>query len=266
MITLPKSGAIAATRAQQVAQAKLLRLFAGLASLTILVGCATWVHQQQRHPLPDFAAAADVSAKKKAFFEYLSPKVRHANQNILRDRQILLNIQKRLKISRPLPWYIRVQLNGIAARYHIDFNGRTSDEDLLQEALLRSNIVPAPLVLIQAAKESGWGSSKFARLGYNLFGQQCFKKGCGFVPAGRDPGRRHEVARYNSTEQSIEAYLNNLNSHPKYLGFRQIRAELDRLGEPLTGKKLSEGLTSYSERGQAYVVEVQQMIAQNGLE
>ncbi|MEM9620625.1 MAG: glucosaminidase domain-containing protein [Pseudomonadota bacterium] len=268
-------------------------LFVAMLCVLLLSGSVWWVYQQRFIQLPDFAASATVKEKKQAFFAYLKPRIAGANQAIQRDRNTLERLQQSLNSTAgnagaspaPVPvtasasanaspiakqsqlaWYDRVQLNNIAARYHIEFDGATSDQSLLDEALRRVNTVPASLVLIQAAKESGWGSSKFARQGNNLFGHQCFEAGCGMLPAARESGRRHEVKRFSRPGDAISAYLQNLNTHPRYAQFRQLRAQMASAGEPLSGIKLADGLLAYSERGEAYVREVQSMIRSNALE
>ena len=154
----------------------------------------------------------------------------------------------------------------IAHRYGIKPDQDTTDQTLLAETLLRVNVVPRSLALIQAAKESGWGTSKFARLANNLFGQQCFVKGCGIVPTARAAGRKHEVERFVTVQDAVAGYAYNLNSHPRYAELRRIREKLARTDQPITGVALADGLLAYSERGAAYVAEIQSMIRQNKLE
>lgn len=230
-------------------------------SLLVLVGTITWVNRFET--LPAFDQFQNVQDKKSAFFEYLLPKIERVNRNIARDRQAALALK-----SQPLPlhWLDRAKLVQIAHRYGITPDMQTSDQQLLSETLERANVVPASLALIQAAKESGWGTSKFARLANNLFGQQCFTPGCGIVPNARAAGRRHEVQRFVTVQDAVAAYAFNLNSHPRYLTLRQIRSRLDADNQPITGTALAEGLQAYSERGMPYVREIQSMIRQNNLE
>ena len=218
----------------------------------------------QFETLPDFKHYTDVAAKKQAFFTYLRPKVNRVNRDILADRASLLDIQ--LITGQPLPWWQRVKLVRIARDYGIEPDAQMSDTQLMHEALLRANEIPISLALIQAAKESGWGTSKFARLANNLFGQQCFVPGCGIVPATRARGPRHEVERFRTVQDAVAGYAYNLNSHPRYTELRAIRARLSNTQQPISGIALAEGLLAYSERGQAYVREVQSMIRQNNLE
>ena len=116
---------------------------------------------------------------------------------------------------------------------------------------------------MQAANESAWGTSRFAQQGYNFFGLWCYKKGCGFVPARRNSGANHEVAKFENLSRATYTYMRNINRHDAYRELRHIRASLRRAQLPVTGLALAEGLMNYSERGAAYVNELQNMIRYN---
>jgi len=142
----------------------------------------------------------------------------------------------------------------------------TEDDDwqrIAELLLARVDVIPPKLALIQAAKESGWGTSRFARSANNLFGEWCFSEGCGVVPASRSEGRRHEVESFDSVQDAIASYVRNLNSHPSYAPLRERRAALRAAGEAPTALALADGLGRYSERGEAYVQEVKSMIRHN---
>ncbi|KGE03047.1 hypothetical protein HRUBRA_02364 [Pseudohaliea rubra DSM 19751] len=125
------------------------------------------------------------------------------------------------------------------------------------------DVIPPGLALAQAAKESGWGRSRFAVEGNNLFGQWCFDPGCGIVPARRPEGSRHEVAAFDSVDEAIRRYMNNLNTHERYAPFRERRAALRARDTVLTGPALVAGLLGYSERGEVYLDELRAMMRQN---
>jgi Bax protein len=128
----------------------------------------------------------------------------------------------------------------------------------------RVDTVPLELVLSQAANESAWGTSRFARKANNLFGQWCFSKGCGLVPARRNAGSTHEVAAFKSPQLSVRSYLRNLNTGRVYKDLRNIRAAKRAEGKQATAYEIAAGLSKYSERGQAYVKEIRAMIKYNG--
>lgn len=140
---------------------------------------------------------------------------------------------------------------------------RTATLESLDELLTRVDTIPEDLVLIQAANETGWGSSRFAREGMNFFGQWCFKKGCGLVPQSRSEGLSHEVAVFKSVEDSVGSYMRNLNSNAAYSLLRAIRADLRAQNQPVSAEKLVYGLMNYSERQEAYVEELLDMLRHN---
>ena len=129
--------------------------------------------------------------------------------------------------------------------------------------LRRIDIVPADLALAQAALESAWGRSRFAKEGNNYFGHWCFVKGCGLVPQDRPQGARHEVARFSSAAESVRRYMHNLNSHPRYTELRLIREQSRDQNEPFTGSDLAAGLEGYSELGDEYIDMVRGLIRHN---
>ncbi len=132
--------------------------------------------------------------------------------------------------------------------------------------LLRVDVVPASLIVAQAAKESGWGTSRFAIQGNNYFGIWCFYQGCGLKPLRREANRTHEVASFDSVEQGVRYYVRTINTHVAYRELREMRAEARKSRQSLQGEQLANGLVRYSERGIAYVREVQSMIRDNNLQ
>ena len=225
--------------------------------------------------VPNFAQYQSVIAKKRAFFGYLKPEIESQNHEILLARSRLLSIyHAHLAATGDRPTQTSALINREDKQFVLDLCveyrvacGPTDTTDILvasfAELIVRVDIIPFELVLVQAANESAWGTSRFARQGYNFFGLWCFRKGCGFVPRRRDQGSHHEVAKFNSLTQGVARYLNNLNRHPAYAELRQIRATLRRTQQPLTAELLVNGLLSYSERGQAYIDELQAMIRVN---
>jgi Bax protein len=124
----------------------------------------------------------------------------------------------------------------------------------------RVDIIPVELALIQAAKESGWGASRFARMGYNMYGQRCFKKGCGIVPNDRAEDKVFEVVKFKSVRDSVRSYMHNLNISHAYHDLRTMRFALRENEKVPDGYSLIPGLPLYSERRDAYLVELQDMI------
>ena len=211
--------------------------------------------------LPDFAEISDVKQKKRAFFSYLRPTVEQVNREINGQRQFLLQLKQRLDKDLTVSGAQAAKAERIAQQYGYEL--RQISSETLEPLLARVDTVPVEMVLVQAANETGWGSSRFAREGLNFFGQWCFRAGCGLVPLGRDDGRNHEVAKFDSVEESVSSYLNNLNTNPAYLELRQIRSQLRNAEMEVTAASLIPGLIRYSERKEAYVDELLSMLETN---
>ena len=214
--------------------------------------------------LPDFSRFRDVHSRKEAFFNFLLPMIRHSNEVIRKDRSLLLALRDDLRTGINIDPGV-IEIVGEMGKHY----GGPTDGDLLSRInalLLRVDVVPESLVLAQAANESGWGTSRFARQGNNLFGVWCFTPGCGLTPLSRDDGMNHEVARYESVQHGVSAYIHNINTHAAYRELRRIRAESRAGTGSVTGHALAEGLVRYSARGLDYVREIQQLIRFNNLQ
>ena len=155
-------------------------------------------------------------------------------------------------------------MGDLADEYEVP--GRHARGALIDTLLMHVDTIPVSLVLAQAATESAWGTSRFAREGNNYFGQRCFAPGCGLVPAERSADQFFEVRRFDSVQASVTSYMDNINGHREYAPLRAYRAEQRRSGEAVTGIQAAERLTQYSERRQAYVDEIQSLIHFNKLD
>ena len=124
--------------------------------------------------------------------------------------------------------------------------------------------VPVSLAIAQAAKETGWGTSRFAQEGNALFGQWTWS-GEGLKPKEADKNEGHKVMRFNVLQASVRAYQRNINTHSVYREFRKARAELRDKGKPLDSLILAKYLNEYAETGNQYVEVIQKIIKQNNL-
>lgn len=212
--------------------------------------------------LPDFAGIGEVDSRKQAFFDYLAPMVEAENARVMEQREQLLELADRIEDGQAPSWLERRWLNGLAAEYEVEWLGAEPEKSLAQ---LKSRVdrVPVALALVQAAAESGWGRSRFAVEGNNLFGQWCYTPGCGMVPGQRSEGAAHEVAAFPSVRESVRRYINNLNTHRAYAPLREMRARLRENGQPLKALQLADGLIRYSERREEYVEETKAVIRAN---
>lgn len=126
------------------------------------------------------------------------------------------------------------------------------------ELVRRVDLLPLSMILAQAAIESSWATSRFAREGNNLFGVWTWGEN-GIVPESREEGKQHKVAAYDSILESVRAYMLIINRVPAYSELRRIRRYT------MNPMKLADGLIYYSERRDSYVLEVKNFIEYNDL-
>ena len=214
-----------------------------------------------KKPIPDFSKYEQSREKKEAFFAYLKPAVEAQNNHILLQREFIHGLRAKHISGEMISERQMHELEWLAKEYRVDLSEELSP--VFDRLLTRVDIIPVELVLVQSANESAWGTSRFARNGYNFFGLWCFKKGCGFVPKRRNEDAAHEVAKFNNLSRAMYTYMRNLNRHDAYREMRAIRKQLRNKMLPISGIALTEGLLKYSERGEDYVVELKQMIRVN---
>ncbi len=201
-----------------------------------------------------------IAERKRLFIALLLPIIQHENRRLLRERERLSRIERDLSneddISRDdFDW-----LKQLATEYALDPAARRNPE-FFRSMRARIDELPASLIIAQAALESGWGRAEISRDSNNYFGHYCFDKGCGTPAPG--PG---DLRKFDSLQDSVAAYMHNLNSHPAYAALRRQRAQLHATDKTVTGTILADGLQRYSEHGDAYVADVKQMIRDNALD
>lgn len=211
--------------------------------------------------LPDFSKISHTGTRKREFFNFLKPAIAQENKRLRKLRADLLALQKSYSDWQMMSDKQQTLFNQLSARYKVK-NALSVNAKII-ELLSRVDEIPQELVLVQAANESAWGSSRFARIGLNFFGMWCFKQGCGLVPKGRDSGLNHEVASFSSIDSMIGHYFHNINTHNAYKLFRSIRGQLRANDLTLSPQILATGLLPYSERGMDYIVEINAMMRHN---
>ncbi len=213
-------------------------------------------------PMPDLSSERNIRLRKVRFFEYLLPVVQNENQRLADIRRRLVYIQEIERLGRKPGAADSRWLDLILKEFRLPLSEDHTAE-FWKELFLRVDQIPETLVLVQAANESAWGTSRFAREGNNLFGQWCFSPGCGIVPEGRPQGETYEVARFESIAHAVAAYMRNLNTGEAYQGLREKRAEFRRRGQTATAADLAGGLLRYSQRGEDYISELLGMLRVN---
>jgi Bax protein len=197
---------------------------------------------------PSFDSIESTVVRKEVFFNYLLPVIHKKNAEIVALRNAISNNELNDN-----------QLNDLAKKYRVE---TPSKEELLKVI----DILPPSLVLAQAANESDWGRSRFAKDFNNYFGIWCFSKGCGVIPKDRDEDATHEVASFNSLEDCIDYYVLNINRSYAYEDLRLMRKNQRENLQPITGTLLAQGLGNYAFPGDEYIESIQTLINFNQLE
>ena len=195
----------------------------------------------------------NVKKRKNLFIQIILPLVIKENQNIRLDRKKLFSILNKSKNSR-------AQKNWLESKFK---QYGVVNKDLLT-LKMRMDEIPVSMAIAQAAKETGWGTSRFALEGNALFGQWTWS-GEGLKPIDAGNNTTHKVMKFKVLQASVKAYQRNLNTHSSYKNFRSARAELRDAGKELDSILLSEYLDKYAETGKEYVKILQKIIRQNNL-
>ncbi|NQV54958.1 MAG: glucosaminidase domain-containing protein [Rhodospirillales bacterium] len=206
----------------------------------------------------DMRGVSQPEARKKLFFKMVLPLVLSVNDKISEDRQRLLKLIKVDKAGKRLAADDRLWLAAMTEYYDVE-------RGELKELARRMDTVPPSLAIAQAAEESGWGTSRFAREGNALFGQWTFASAKGIVPNRRDQGKEHRIKAFPSLMGAVRAYVRNLNTHRAYRRFRAERRAIHAENGQLSGVRLAKMLDGYSERGSAYVSTIMTIISTNRL-
>ena len=204
--------------------------------------------------LPQEIKMIESTKKRKEFFiQIVLPLILKENNNIRLDRKRLFTIINKSNNTK-------LEIKWLKKKFK-QYGIKSNDLSILK---IRMDEVPVSLALAQAAKETGWGTSRFAQEGNALFGQWTWS-GEGLKPKDSDKNEGHKVMKFNVLQASVRAYQRNLNTHSSYKNFRKARAELRDEGKELDSLVLAKYLNNYAETGEKYVQVLQKIIEQNNL-
>ena len=195
----------------------------------------------------------NIKKRKDFFIQIILPLIIKENHNIKLDRKKLFSILNKSKNTM-------VEKKWLGSKFK-QYGVINKDLSTLK---VRMDEVPVSMAIAQAAKETGWGTSRFALEGNALFGQWTWS-GEGLKPSGADDDSTHKVMKFSVLQASIKAYQRNLNTHSSYKEFRSARAGLRDEGKKLDSIILTEYLDRYAETGKEYVKILLQIIRQNNL-
>jgi len=210
---------------------------------------------QFTHVPRNWKKETSVPLKKSVFFRAGASAILQVNELLLSDRKKLLGLKLENMPPNNRQWLVQMM-----AKYKVTAISDSFTADQLKELINRVDAVPPSLALVQSAIESGWGSSRFAKVGNAMFGQWTTSGGV------KAKGSDARLASFPGPRESVTAYCLNLNTHRSYSKFRTARAGMRKAGKQLDGGKLADFLGSYSEKGEEYINLVKGMIRRDGLE
>ena len=204
--------------------------------------------------LPKEMKSIESSKKKKELFiKIVLPLILEENNRIFLDRKRLFAILNKNKNTETE----RKWLNNKFKQYGVVNRDLTTLK-------IRMDVIPVSLAIAQAAKETGWGTSRFALEGNALYGQWTWSED-GITPASAEAGSTHKVMKFKILQASVRAYQRNLNTHSGYKKFREARAiQRDNSGK-LNSLLLVDYLDKYAETGKEYTLILKKIIEQNSL-
>ena len=204
----------------------------------------------------DFMTVEPVSARKELFVKTILPIIFFENEKVLEER------------NKILEWWTATEGELIKRDYWPDWLENISTKysyegENIGDLLMSVDIIPISLAVSQAAIESGWGTSRYAREGNAVFGQYTYKKDLGIIPKERPEEENFLIRKFQTISDSTASYIKNLNTHDAYKSFRENRKKIRMNGEKISGMSLVKYLVNYSERKEDYIKDIEQMIQDN---
>tara|TARA_Y100001970_G_scaffold286867_1_gene410089 strand:- start:6196 stop:7725 length:1530 start_codon:yes stop_codon:yes gene_type:complete len=201
----------------------------------------------------DLDEIQSVKLKKETFIKIVLPLIVAENEKILDDRYKLNKVSSKKMTTDDEKQWLRQKF--------LEYKVKKGN---VEELKIRMDVIPVSIALAQAAKESGWGTSRFALEGNAIFGQWTWT-GKGIEPLLKDKSKSHKILRFPILRASVKSYKNNLNTHKSYKDFRSKRSDLRRKNKKISGLKLAKTLDNYAQTGNEYTKILEQIIIQNRL-
>ncbi len=187
-----------------------------------------------------------VKSGKKVFIETLIPIIVEIRNDILEQKKYAQSLLEKTTLSEEEKKF----LNEMYDKYKVK-SKKTDD------LIVKMVVPPTSFILGQAALESGWGKSKLAEEGNNLFGMRSLTKSSKIAVK---VGKGQYYKRYKSIQDSVEDYIFTLARHRSYSNLR--RAIKD--GEDSI--KLIDHLANYSEVKNIYAKRLAIVIEKNNFQ
>ena len=201
----------------------------------------------------DLKKIKSTNKRKETFIKIVMPLILIENEKIIEDRNKLFKILSKQSNSMGEKVWLK--------RRFKDYDIKGED---ISELKLRLDIIPTSIAIAQAAKESGWGTSRFALEGNAMYGQWTWG-GDGIEPSQKDKKKEHKILKFPKLQSSVSAYMKNLNTHRGYSEFRKERSKIREKNKTVEGIDLVKYLYNYAQTGSEYVKILKKIIEQNDL-
>ncbi len=201
----------------------------------------------------DLKKIKSTNKRKETFIKIIMPLILIENEKIIEDRKKLFKILGKQSNTMGEKVWLK--------RRFKDYDVKGDD---ISELKLKMDIIPTSIAIAQAAKESGWGTSRFALEGNAMYGQWTWD-GDGIEPSKKDKKKEHKILKFPKLQSSVSAYMKNLNTHRGYSEFRKERSKLREKNKAVRGIDLVEYLYNYAQTGSEYVKILKKIIQQNDL-
>ena len=201
----------------------------------------------------DLKKIKSTNKRKETFIKIVMPLILIENEKIIEDRNKLFKILGKQSNSMGEKVWLK--------RRFKDYDIKGED---ISELKLRLDIIPTSIAIAQAAKESGWGTSRFALEGNAMYGQWTWG-GDGIEPSQKDKKKEHKILKFPKLQSSVSAYMKNLNTHRGYSEFRKERSKIREKNKTVEGIDLVAYLYNYAQTGSEYVKILKKIIEQNDL-
>ena len=184
-------------------------------------------------------------SKKQIFIDTLIPTIEKIRAKVEADKQYVISLIEKEILNEEEKLF----LNEMFTKYKVRSR---SKKDLVHKMV----VPPTSFILGQASLESGWGSSKLAKEGNNLFAVRSSLK---------DPektvylGPNQYYKRYESLEESLMDYVMTLSRHSSY---SNLRKAINNGEQTIV---LIKHLGNYSEMKNLYEQRLTQIITKNNL-
>lgn len=221
---------------------------------------ATFVFQSKAALPKEYYSINSTEKKKEYFYNYFYDLIKKENLNILEEREFI----KRFLDKNIL----NIDFNSSDFEKLLDLKKKYKVNKLLSKSqyLKKIDVIPPSMALAQAAVESGWGKSRFIKEANNVFGHWTYNPRIGMMPLSRNEDATHYIRIFKTIQDSISAYMLNLNRNNAYKKFQNLRYKQRQNNQLPNGLTLSQTMLKYSGIGHNYLEILENLIKNSNLD